>query len=61
MRWTTPKLEDGEIFTQTKFLWFPLRIGDETRWLERATIEYRVDRDYYSDDPYFHVVRFVDD
>ena len=28
--------------TVTKFLWFPLTIDGETRWLETATIEYRV-------------------
>ena len=41
---------------ETKFLWFPLTIDGETRWLETATIEYKVDydkslfdnsRDYY--------------
>ncbi len=27
----------------TKFLWWPITVYDyETRWLERATIEYRV-------------------
>jgi hypothetical protein len=28
--------------TKTKFLWIPLTIHGETRWLETATIEYRV-------------------
>ena len=28
--------------TKTKFLWLPLTIYGETRWLETATIEYRV-------------------
>jgi hypothetical protein len=28
-----------------KFLWFPVNINGETRWLEKATIEYRVERD----------------
>jgi hypothetical protein len=28
--------------TKTKFLWIPLTIYGETRWLETATIEYRV-------------------
>jgi len=27
---------------ETKFLWFPLTANYETRWLERATIEYEV-------------------
>lgn len=26
---------------KTKFLWFPLTIDGETRWLETATIEYK--------------------
>jgi hypothetical protein len=26
-----------------KFLWWPINIDGETRWLETATIEYRVD------------------
>lgn len=26
----------------TKFLWFPLSIDGEIRWLETATIEYKV-------------------
>lgn len=28
--------------TETKFLWWPVTIDNETRWLETATIEYRV-------------------
>lgn len=27
---------------ETKFLWLPLTIDGETRWLETATIKYRV-------------------
>jgi len=27
---------------KTKFLWFPVDIDGEIRWLERATIKYRV-------------------
>jgi hypothetical protein len=29
--------------TKEKFLWWPITIDGETRWLEKATIEYRVD------------------
>jgi hypothetical protein len=29
--------------TKTKFLWLPITIYGETRWLETATIEYRVE------------------
>jgi hypothetical protein len=32
--------------TKTKFLWWPLTIKGETRWLEIATIEYKVDWKY---------------
>lgn len=31
--------------TETKFLWWPVKIDGETRWLERATIEYKVETD----------------
>ena len=32
--------QEGDKKTVTRFLWLPLRIGDETRWLEPAEIEY---------------------
>lgn len=32
--------------TKTKFLWLPITIHGETRWLETATIEYRVNYGY---------------
>jgi len=31
---------------KTKFLWWPITINGETRWLETATIEYGVGYDY---------------
>ena len=31
---------------KTKFLWWPITIDGETRWLETATIEYRVGYDW---------------
>ena len=31
---------------KTKFLWWPFTIDGETRWLETATIEYKVDCKY---------------
>lgn len=31
---------------KTKFLWWPITIDGETRWLETATIEYKVDWKY---------------
>lgn len=42
--------------TKHKFLWFPLTIDGETRWLETATIEYRVNWDWYplSDCNYYY-------
>jgi hypothetical protein len=41
MRWQVKanNIEKGRIETLTKFLWFPMRIGDEVRWLEKATWE----------------------
>lgn len=30
----------------TKFLWFPITLYGETRWLETATIRYMVKREY---------------
>ena len=31
---------------KTNFLWWPFTIDGETRWLETATIEYKVDWKY---------------
>lgn len=48
----------------TKFLWWPITVYDyETRWLERATIEYRVVKEYtlFSGVIYYwKPVRFID-
>lgn len=38
MRWKHQGPSWGEHRVIKKFLWFPLRISDETRWLERAYI-----------------------
>ncbi len=38
MRWTT-RPEHGATRLVTRFLWRPLAIGNETRWLECATWE----------------------
>jgi hypothetical protein len=41
MRWKI-KLdlpEKGKIETVRRFLWLPMRIGEEVRWLERSTYE----------------------
>ena len=34
---------DGDERIITKFLWFPVSIGNETRWLERASIKQRLE------------------
>ena len=42
MKWKTePTPFDGQTRLIYKFLWFPLTIGDETRWLEMALVEER--------------------
>lgn len=42
------KIAYTESFTKykQKFLWFPLTINGETRWLEKAHIAYRVNWKY---------------
>lgn len=40
MRWTQPR-SVGDRKRICKFLWWPMTIGFETRWLERVVIEYR--------------------
>jgi hypothetical protein len=38
MRWTHPTPpKKGDTRTVTAFLWWPKRVGQETRWLETAT------------------------
>jgi len=36
----TPKRFIGDQYITTKFLWLPVTIENERRWLERATIKY---------------------
>jgi hypothetical protein len=36
MRWTHREDQLGAQRIRHRFLWFPKRIGDETRWLETA-------------------------
>ena len=45
------KPKEGDKKYKFKFLWFPLRIKDEVRWLEFANIEYlyHVYESYYTD------------
>jgi hypothetical protein len=40
MRWIKNEIDDGDTRKRSKFLWWPLTIGTETRWLERVTLEY---------------------
>lgn len=35
-----PKHKVGDYYVTTKFLWFPVRVEMERRWLETATIKY---------------------
>jgi hypothetical protein len=38
MRWTHPTPpKKGDTRTVTAFLWWPMRIGSQSRWLEKAT------------------------
>jgi hypothetical protein len=49
---------------KTKFLWFPVTIHGETRWLETATITYRVKKDwgaFLGDYYYWKAWEFVDE
>jgi hypothetical protein len=49
--------------TKTKFLWWPITIDDETRWLETATIEYVIEYDYdLFNDKYYYwkPFKFID-
>lgn len=36
MRWVEPTLEIGAVRECARFLWFPMTIDKETRWLEYA-------------------------
>ena len=50
MRFTKEKELINAYFNNTKmykikYLWWPLTIGGETRWLETATIEYMVKKE----------------
>lgn len=41
MRWKMYQHEYGNTRIKNKFLWIPVWIDDEIRWLERAQIEQR--------------------
>ena len=60
MRWIKEQYELGDTKIETKFLWFPVEIKGETRWLETVTIEY-ICRLYWSGAfAYWHESRFID-
>jgi len=44
---SVPKI--GSTKKESKFLLFPMRLGNETRWLERVTIEYVFTEVFVSD------------
>ena len=59
----TPKINVGDVKIVNRFLWFPITIGNERRWLERSTIQY----EYYEvKDPtsgsykYWRAKEFID-
>ncbi len=65
MRYTSskkiyPKVGDKRL--KYKFLWFPLAIGKETRWLEKVIIqqEYSYDGTFECYGQYWENVAFVD-
>jgi len=56
MRWTVKVKEyptSGQIRHLKKFLWFPLTIGDECRWLEVAVITQRFHESQMSAGSYY--------
>ena len=56
MRIQRPAL--GSAKTKAKFLWFPITILGETRWLERVIIEYQY-LSYGIDDVRWYPTKFV--
>lgn len=61
-----PYMKRWQTKTETKFLLFPLRLENETRWLEKATIEYECQQFVpFGDDRYYprlgwFPIKFVD-
>ena len=53
----------GERRTVTKFLWFPLEINKEVRWLEKTTYVEEYDRFYFCGEYYYmdwNPIKWVD-
>lgn len=42
MRWKVKMYKAGDTRVITKFLWFPKTLGEERRWLEKASIKQRL-------------------
>ena len=40
----TPKIKEGDERITNRFLWLPVRIGNERRWLEKAKIRWKARR-----------------
>jgi len=62
MKWfRKPQPSYEENRTISKFLWFPVTINGETRWLERATfLQCWYSPAFRSGNPYWINVRWVD-
>jgi hypothetical protein len=48
-------------YTKNIFLWFPMKVNNEVRWLERATVTFKVKtklNDWGGHDFYFSPIKF---
>jgi len=59
MRRKSPKV--GEVKTVRKFLFLPVTVDEEMRWLELATVRYKFVEDVYGIMRYWRAEAFVDD
>ena len=56
MKWTKhPEPKHGDVRVRRGFLWFPQTIGGETRWLEVATWEEKLDAETDPFPPWWRV------
>lgn len=58
MRWVRPDNKDMREIT--KFLWFPVRVGRETRWLERVTLIQKYEAEYFYANHCWRTIEFKD-
>lgn len=58
-RYRPTRPEDGKLRTFRRFLFLPLKLNDQTRWLEFAEIEYKYTRCSYDEDIGWQPTRFV--